>query len=135
MSVKLDHINITVHNLEESIQWYRKLFGFEKVEGGLNQFGKPWAIVAFQDSMIAMNEYTERKPADTNKDSTTHRMYHFGLRVDDAEAWRAKVQEHRLKLYYGGEVAYPYSKSWYIHDPSGHEIEVSCTDGKAMQFP
>jgi catechol 2,3-dioxygenase-like lactoylglutathione lyase family enzyme len=30
----LDHLNLTVRNLEESIAWYGRVFGFKKVEGG-----------------------------------------------------------------------------------------------------
>jgi lactoylglutathione lyase len=134
MAVRLDHVNITVNNLEESILWYHNIFGFEKVEGGVNGFGRAWAIVACEDSMIAMHESADRRSADTNGDMSVHRVYHFGLRVEDAEAWRAVVREYGLRLYYGGEVAYPHSRSWYVHDPSGHEIEVSCTGGGVLRF-
>lgn len=134
MSVRLDHVNITVRNLEESIEWYGQIFGFKKVEGGINQFGRKWAVVALEDSMVAMSEHKDREDGD-KIDEKRHAIYHFGLRVPNAPEWRAKVKDKKLKLYYGGEVEYPYSRSWYVHDPSGHEIEVSCTDGLAMRFP
>ena len=35
MTIKhLDHLNLTAANLEESLQWYRDVFGFEVVEKG-----------------------------------------------------------------------------------------------------
>ena len=134
MSVRLDHVNMTVNNIDESIHWYQKIFGFEKVEGGLTPQGHPWAIIAIQDSMISMSEY-QRIAADENKDTSAHRVYHFGFRIDDADQWRNKIRQHGLKLYYDGEIKYPHSRSWYVHDPSGHEIEVSCTDGGPLKFP
>ena len=134
MSVKLDHVHITVRNIDESIEWYNKLFGFQKVEGGTSEQGKKWAIVAFQDSMIAMSEYPTRASGDQITDSN-HAIYHFGLRVPDANEWRNKVKTHNLKLYRGGEVEYPHSRSWYVHDPSGHQIEISWNNGEAMRFP
>jgi lactoylglutathione lyase len=135
MKVKLDHVNITVRDLDESIKWYREIFGFEKAEGGNSQLGKRWAIVACEDSMIAMTEYKEKKLAGQDDDRSTHRIFHFGLRVPSAENWRAQVKKYDLTLYYGGEIEYPFSRSWYVHDPSGHEIEVSCADGKPLRFP
>jgi lactoylglutathione lyase len=132
---RLDHVNLTVTNLDESIGWYEELFGFEKVEEGLSQQGKRWAIIACNDSMIVMSEYAERESAEMNEDQFTHRIYHFGLRIEDEVAWRHKVKSRNLKLYYGGEIEYPHSRSWYVHDPSGHEIEVSWSHGKPLKFP
>ena len=131
---RLDHVNITVNSIENSVEWYGRLFGFATVESGLTQLGQKWAILACDDSMIAMTEY-DRRPADQNDDRTFHRSYHFGLRVNDAKEWREKVKNLKLRLFYGGEIEYPHSRSWYVHDPSGHEIEVSWSNGNALQFP
>lgn len=117
---------------EESIEWYSKLFGFEKVEGGVTQYGNRWAIIAHGDSMIAMSEYPQKKSAELNDDRSAHRIFHFGLRIENDEEWREKVRQFGLQLYYGGEIEYPHSRSWYVHDPSGHEIEVSYSGGRPL---
>jgi catechol 2,3-dioxygenase-like lactoylglutathione lyase family enzyme len=135
MTIKLDHINLTVADLKNSIEWYGKVFGFELVESGTTPQGIKWGIVAFNDSMICMTEYTGRIAADKVEDKSTHQIYHFGIRVSDLEQWQQTVKDHQLKLYYSGEIKYPTSKSWYIHDPSGHEIEVSYAVHGRMQFP
>lgn len=135
MTIKLDHINLTVENLNESIQWYRKVFGFELVESGTTELGVRWGIVAFNDSMICMTEFVGRSLADMAEEKSVHRIYHFGIRVTDIEKWQQTIQENKLKLYYGGQIEYPNSKSWYVHDPSGHEIEVSHTTQDRLQFP
>jgi len=135
MTLRLDHINISVKNLDKSINWYQTIFGFQKVEEGVNHIGAKWAILAFNDSMIAMSEYTHRKdPIIYNVNAENHAIFHFGIRIDNIEDWRSKVKLHNLKLYYGGEVKYPFSVSWYIHDPTGHEIEVSYSEGKPLRF-
>jgi catechol 2,3-dioxygenase-like lactoylglutathione lyase family enzyme len=131
---RLDHVNITVDNIDKSVEWYGALFGFEKVEYGLTQFGKKWAIIACNDSMIAMSEY-ERRPANQNEEFNFHRTNHFGLRIDDAVEWRQKIKDLKLKVQYGGEIEYPHSRSWYMLDPSGHEIEVSWSNGEPLKFP
>ncbi len=135
MTIKLDHINLTVEDLKNSIEWYGKVFGFELVESGATPQGIKWGIVAFNDSMICMTEYTGRAAADKFEDKSILQIYHFGIRVSDLEQWQQIIKDNQLKLYYGGEIKYPTSKSWYIHDPSGHEIEVSFASQGRMQFP
>lgn len=135
MTIKLDHINLTVANLTESIEWYGKIFGFQLVESGTTPQGVRWGIVAFNDSMICMSEYAGRAAADEAEDKSAHQIYHFGIRVSDIEKWQQTIRDRNLKLYYGGEIEYPSSKSWYVHDPSGHEIEVSHTALDRLQFP
>lgn len=134
MTIKFDHINLTVMNLKESTDWYQKIFGFEQVESGVTHEGTKWGIVAYNDSMICMSEYSGRTRADRAEDGSIHRIYHFGIRVSDIDRWRGIVKENKLKLYYGGEVRYPFSRSWYIHDPSGHGIEISYTEDERLRF-
>ena len=135
MTIKLDHINLSVKDLKNSIDWYGRVFGFELVESGITANGKKWGIVAFNDYMICMSEFAERTDADKIEDRSAHQIFHFGIRVSDLNRWNQTVKDHQLKLYYGGEIKYPTSKSWYVHDPSGHEIEVSYTEQGRMQFP
>jgi catechol 2,3-dioxygenase-like lactoylglutathione lyase family enzyme len=135
MKIKLDHINLTVKNVSESIAWYSKAFGFQLVEKGVGSYGQPWAIVASNDSMIVMGEFPEKSNADLEPESKFHRINHFGIRVTDQTEWEKIVKENRLKLNYGGVIHYPNSRSWYVEDPSGHEIEVSHTEGGELIFP
>jgi catechol 2,3-dioxygenase-like lactoylglutathione lyase family enzyme len=135
MTIKLDHINLTVADLKNSVEWYGKVFGFELVESGTTPEGTKWGIVASNDSMICMTEYAGRTDADKSEDQSTHHIYHFGIRVSELKQWQQIVLDHGLRLYYGGEINYPNSKSWYVYDPSGHEIEVSYTARGRMQFP
>ncbi len=134
MKIKLDHINLTVQNIQESITWYSKIFGFELVEKGIGKDGEPWAIVNSDDSMIAMGEVKGKLSPQISDDSQFHKIYHFGIRVSNSSQWEKIVSENNLRIFYGGVVDYPHSKSWYIHDPSGHTIEVSCTEGEKLKF-
>jgi catechol 2,3-dioxygenase-like lactoylglutathione lyase family enzyme len=134
MSIRLDHVNLTVRNLNESIKWYEQVFGFKKVEGGRRSDKVPWAILAVEDSMLALYEYPEKNPAPDFGDSPAHQMNHFGLRILDREAWEKTVKTHSLRVKFGGAVEYPHSTSWYVTDPSGHEIEVSFTGGAPLKF-
>lgn len=131
MLEKIDHLNMTVANLEESIHWYGKVFGFEKKEAGVIR-GHPWAIIAVNDFMLCMYENPRlQNPGDEPIEGPTkgvHRLNHFGIRIRDRQAWEDALKTHQIKINYGQRIAYPRSTSWYIMDPSGHEIEVSYTE-------
>lgn len=130
MQLKLDHINMTVTDLEESVQWYATVFGFEKVEHGVTPDQRPWAIIRNGDSMLCLYQ-----PAhlDAKTDSAI-RIAHFGLRIGDKQEWLRKILSQRLEIGYGGVITYPFSESWYVEDPSGHEIEVSYCAGGPLRF-
>lgn len=128
--VHLDHVSMSVTDLEKSTKWYSDVFGFEKVESGVYPDGIPWAIVAYNDSMIAMSELPQwTAPRSV---TGTHRIYHFGLRVNNAEEWIAKIKRFNVKVDH--EAAYPRSHSWYVIDPSGYQIEVSYAGGEPLKF-
>lgn len=134
MKVKLDHINLTVSQLERSVNWYEEVFGFQLVQEGI--YGKEqqtrWAIVSYKDFMICMHELKGRKNSGENKQETFHKIYHFGIRVSNLKIWKKKIKLFDLKPVV---VDYPYSQSYYIDDPDGHEIEVSWTKASSLYFP
>ncbi len=128
----LDHLNLTVENLDQSIEWYHALFGFSIVEQGLRGETR-WAIIRSGDAMLCIYE---RPELDTpNQDSSTeHRINHFGLRIKNKQAFEKSVTDNGVVVEYGGAIRYPHSWSWYIADPSGHEIEVALWDNDQVTF-
>lgn len=135
MDLKFDHLNLTVNDIQKSIDWYGQVFGFELVEKGISTEGRNWAIIARNDNMVCMTEFPNRKSADSDDGERYHQIYHFGVRVVDAAEWEARVKRYGLQLYYGGVNEYPFSRSWYVRDPSGHTIEVSHSNGEPLKFP
>ena len=135
MNFKLDHINLTVSKIDESLEWYGKVFGLELLEHGISPENRRWAIIGRNDSMICMTEHKDRESSANYDQDRHHQIYHFGFRIPDLEEWKEKVKIHNLKLYYGGVNEYPNSLSWYVKDPSGHTIEVSFTESDTLTFP
>ncbi len=135
-NITIDHLNLSVRNFEESAIWYKNVFGFEKVEEGTDEKGKPWGILRNGNFMLCIYEEVEGMVLDYNKPEHArfHQIFHFGLRVRDEKEWQQTLNEQKLKVFYGGAVRYPHSQSWYIQDPTGYEIEVSCWDDNEISF-
>ena len=128
---KLDHLNFTVSNFEDSVDWYHKIFNFPLVESGLNLEGRKWGILRSGDTMLAISEHSERQ---VYHGEDFHQAYHFGLRLLDQEEWQNKLREYNLATYYDSPVAYPNSTSWYVKDPTGNEIEVAIWKNDEVRF-
>ncbi len=130
LKASLDHINMSVKDLNQSVEWYNKIFDFKKVEEGVSSDG-PWAILKSENSMLCLYQEASSK---LNQNEANLRIYHFGLKISDKDLWNKKIIDYKVKILYGGEVRYPHSVSWYLIDPSGYEIEVSYWDQDEICF-
>ena len=136
MKVKhLDHLNLSVRDLDESVAWYGRVFGFELVEEDVQQ-GVRWGVIRSGEAMLCIYEHPERKPQNrwTLADEGRHGVAHFALRIADADEWVSIARREGLRFHYGGEVTWPHSRSWYIEDPTGYEIEVVRWNEGASDF-
>ena len=117
---RLGHIGIHVTDVEKSIEFYRKNFGFEMKEDETKS-DEPWAIIGLPKvAYLCMYEHPGKTKPD---DGLT--INHFGLALTDFDAATAELKKNDVEILYGGPVQWPHSRSLYIKDPSGHEIELA----------
>ena len=136
MQVKhVDHLNLSVADLDASVDWYGRVFGFEPKERGVQE-GKPWAILQSGEALLCMYEHPEREAlGDGELDARRlHGISHFGLRIDDRARWERTVDREGVDVRYGGVVEWPHSLAWYVLDPTGYEIEVALWDDDHVAF-
>lgn len=118
---QIDHLNLTVKNLDKSVNFYKKVFNFDVHEEG-NFNGTPFKIIGIsQKAMLCLyeNKNLENKKSNIN---------HIGFNIDFYENIVEDLENLNVKLeYYNGKaiIQYPMSRSIYIHDPDGNEIELS----------
>lgn len=129
-----DHLNLSVRDLEETAGWYRRVFGFALVERGVWD-GVPWGVLRSNggrgESMLCAYERPDLRPPE-EADPRAHRIRHAGFRIRDENAWRATLEREGLESEF---VRHPRSRSWYVTDPTGYEIEVALWDGDQVAFP
>lgn len=131
----LDHVNLSVRDFSESVDWYARVFGFQLVEDKVTD-GVRWGVIRAGDAMLCIYEHPDFTLLDgpARREQKLHGMAHFGLRVEDREDWEQTLRRENVKVNYDGPVRWPHSTSWYINDPTGYEIEVVLWDNNTITF-
>lgn len=132
---QLDHLNLSVADLDMSLAWYARVFGFAKVEEGTQETGR-WAIIRAGEAMLCLYEQPQREHLDrfALRGRGLHGLNHFGLRIGDREAWEQTIADEQVDLSYGGAIEWPHSTAWYVVDPTGYEVEVACWHHDTVSF-
>jgi lactoylglutathione lyase len=125
---KIDHVNVMVKNIDETVKFYSEVFGFTVKENGVSQTsGNLYAIIGISDKgLLAIYEdpkFDKQKIGNIN---------HFGFHVDDFDDALIHLKELNVKVADYGVVNYENSRSVYIFDPNGIEIELSEKFGGAL---
>jgi len=114
----IDHLNFTVSDMKQTIKFYKDLFGFQVIEEGQNSIGTPFIIIGISDKLVlCLSE---------NKAALKSEMFnHFGINIKNFDMTLEELESKNIPLLYGGVSNYPNSRSIYIADPNGIEIELS----------
>lgn len=124
----IDHVNITVSDLERARDFYVNTFGFRVLEDEINPSrNRRYIIVGADRVAVALHPAPEvSSGADNDGFVRPGRANHWGFVVGDLDRARAALIDAGVTLRFDGEIiAYPGSRSLYIEDPDGHEIELS----------
>lgn len=123
----IDHLNLNVKNLDETVSFYHTLFGLEVKESGKSSRGNPYAIIGKKDAFYLC--LYENPEFGTGDDTVFN---HLGINVEDFAPVLPLLKERNIEVHYGGVVDYGKSRSYYITDPNGIEIEISEKFGGAL---
>lgn len=112
----IDHINLEVSNLKESVEFYKQLFGFEirKTQPDQNS-----AIIGNDSIKLCLYEVAGFTKYEKKG------YHHFGFHISNFDEVITKCDEMNLHIYYGGVLKWENSESIYIQDPNGYEIELT----------
>ena len=110
----IDHINMSVKNLAQSVEFYKNLFGFEIKKEQPEEKSK---IIGNDNVKLCLYEDSEMKPEGA--------IAHFGFHVENFDEIIKICTSLGVKIYYDGPVQFEKSRSIYISDPNGYDIELS----------
>ena len=124
-AVSIDHVNMKVRNLKDSLKFYNDLFGFEvKKEDNSNKSDVPSMIIGNNSIKLCLYEVPDMSPEGG--------IAHFGFYVSNFNEVLDKCKQLGIQVLYGGTVDWEKSKSVYIQDPSGYELELSQISGGGL---
>jgi len=125
-ATSMDHVNMNVQNLEKSVTFYKNLFGFEirKEDNSPNKLDAPSKIIGNDSIKLCLYEDPQMSPAGG--------IAHFGFHIANFDKIMDKCKELNVEVLYDGPVEFEKSRSVYIKDPSGYDIELSKISGGGL---
>ena len=124
-ATSIDHVNMKVKNLKDSVEFYKNLFGFEiKQEENPNKADVPSMIIGNDSIKLCMYEIPDMSPEGG--------IAHFGFNIENFDKVIERCKENNVQILYGGVVDWESSKSVYIVDPSGYEVELGEITGGGL---
>ena len=119
---RIDHVQISVRNLDDSAGFYAALLGIDLKEQG-NSGGTRWCILGAPDRFYLC--LAENRSAEPFKPEGIH-INHVGFVVDDIDETVRRIHALGLRLEYGDvTLDWPRSRSAYVTDPDGIVIEIT----------
>ena len=118
----LEHINLTVSDLQRSIDLYCDLLGLHVRWQGTTNNGNPAAHVGDDRCYLALFQSSPELAAPPKVDYNAVGLNHFGFVVDDLDAVRARLTKHGLSPHQ--EADYEPGRRLYFFDPDGIEVEL-----------
>jgi YD repeat-containing protein len=114
------HVSVHAHDLEESVHFYKDLFGMEEIPAP----GFPFPVLWLRVGDLQLHLFQSENPAPQG--------HHFGIEVDDFEATYEKVGEMGAQIeegYFSSVYELPDGAvQLYVRDPAGNMVEVNWPD-------
>jgi len=117
----LEHVNLTVKDLNRSINFYRDLLGLKIRWQGKTADGKLAVHIGDEKCYLALFQAPNASQmGERNYDEVG--FNHFGFVVDDLNALRQKLIDQGITPHL--EADYEPGKRLYFIDPDGFEVEL-----------
>ena len=118
---RIDHVALTVRDVERSIAWYRDVFGPERRHE--ETWGDYPVMMFAGDTALAL--FQARGPIQDAPDhGSTAIMRHLAFQVDRSNFMKAQETLRSLGIAFSFE-DHSISQSIYLRDPDGYELELT----------
>ena len=123
MTLRLDHANLTVRDLDGTVRFLQTAFPDFRIRGGGTGFdGRRWLHIGNDDAYLALNEAKDDASEAWVPYSGRPGLNHVGFEVDDADGLRERL---RAAGYRDTTVpnSHPARKRVYFNDADGNDWE------------
>ena len=121
----LEHVNVSVPNVDRAVAFYQKLLGFRLRWKGTIGEGRPCAHVGDDGYYIAFFQSDRTEHAPLNYEDVG--INHMGFVVDDLDEMKRRLAE--LGISSIPEKPYLPGRRVHFFDPDGVEVELVQYDG------
>jgi catechol 2,3-dioxygenase-like lactoylglutathione lyase family enzyme len=118
--VHLEHVNMTVRDVEASAAFYGDLFAWQVRWKGQVGDGAPALHVGDDRQYLALFQATTEGAVPY--DYASPGVNHFGVVVDDLDAARERLDDLGIAVHLVAD--YEPGRRLYFFDPDGHEVEL-----------
>lgn len=118
--MRLEHVNLTVTDLDRSIAFYSDLLDLHVRWKGPIDGDRLGAHVGDDNVYLALFEASA--PGEVDHNYLTPGINHFGFVVDDLAEARERVQRLGASIHLEGD--YDPGRRIYFFDPDGYEVEL-----------
>ncbi len=118
--IYLEHANITVRNIDESIQFFQAAFPDFAVRGGGNSNGRKWIHLGNEITYLAINESNNAEYHD--KDYTKNGFNHLVFVVEDVESIAQRLLAAGFVRDYPKQIEKQRIRDYFV-DADGNEFE------------
>jgi len=113
---RMEHVHLAVADLERSIDWYERAFGFSvRWTNGVT------AHIGTDRFYVAMTAHLGLPPSQGD-DTGTARIAHFAFTTPDLDAFSDRLGAAGIATW--DEASREEGDAIYLHDPDGNAIEV-----------
>jgi catechol 2,3-dioxygenase-like lactoylglutathione lyase family enzyme len=123
MTIRLEHANLHVRDIDEMIRFLRTAFPTFAIRHDETEAdGKRWVHIGTDDAYLALNQATEESAEEWMPYSGKPGLNHLGFEVDDVDALRFRMLEagYRDSTYPN---AHPHRRRVYFNDAEGNDWE------------
>ena len=130
----IDHLNLSVRDVTRSAAFYERVFGLP-VKEDRRDAERPYVIVGRPGvGYLALHLQVPERPGETLGDASVavrrRGINHWGFVVEDFDALRDALAAAGVPVRHrdngaDGVIRYPSSRSLYVCDPDGNEIELT----------
>lgn len=129
----LEHINMTVANIDRTIELYSALLGLRTRWSGLTSDGRRAAHLGTDHQYLALFEAEPGGPETAPQDYASVGLNHLGFVVDDLDAARERLESLGLNAHH--EADYEPGRRVYFFDPDGIEVELVEYESAPTELP